>query len=722
MQIQGFLRSRTGESQRFKRSETLSPVARRPRQPLCEALECRRMLSVSVAWRVYSSMVLASVDYAQQSAVYVSKGTEPEGGRAGPPIASGTVFPLSGNTVDKPFPPLSGSASGSGGTVTGTVSGTFAPSVTYGTTTDIYSLDETAECSATVSGSGYVTTTVFADMVLTVTDKPVTVDIGGIHIVGTPVGTDGTTRTLDVGVHEIETYDLATAFATTTSTLFPFVTVSIPASGSDLSAHFTSLPTSPIEPGKAGKAAFAVTNSGTPATGTLSVSGFKLVPVAGGSAIPISATASATIKNDVTTPNPIPLNFTVPASTPPGKYNLMGTLSDGGGIVDTDTADKTLIGGIIQVLPTLGSITGKLGSESRTSLDNHLAITNSNVFAVPQSNGKMALTADHLNSSAPSVLQDIKWVVERNAADRVTASLPSLVQNSSNRLEANVGLNSVGSFNIIVYYDANSNGTLDPQEVLRVFHIAEVSVRVKVGGTIATSNSHFTAKDDGASTVIKSGDFYRNGLIQLTETVQVVGGGANGMIGVSKIHVGWLQNASSDNFTVSYKNGKKMVEALKSGTFPILDATYDVGGYSVYMLPPFQPPVPESPGPTRDPVRGSDGGGGEDRVVSTADSPGVSFHDALQGSPAEFTDGTNNFATYLAAYSDDYSSSYAGSMVVNWSALFRFTKGSNGKWANSGSAVTYHVQTLSTPTLLSSLGVKTSGPLFNRSYVMVVKT
>jgi len=85
-----------------------------------------------------------------------------------------------------------------------------------------------------------------------------------------------------------------------------------------------------------------------------------LVPTDGGAPIDLPATASASITNDVTAPSPVPVDFTIPADTPAGTYNLVGTLTDSVTPADTNTGDKTFSSGPViiggsDVLPISGT-------------------------------------------------------------------------------------------------------------------------------------------------------------------------------------------------------------------------------------------------------------------------------------------------------------------------------------------------------------------------------
>ena len=89
---------------------------------------------------------------------------------------------------------------------------------------------------------------------------------------------------------------------------------------------------------------------------------------------------------------------------------------------------------------------GEVGSQKKTSTDDDLTITSSNVAALLQSDGEMSLDASGLSPSTSKILAKIQWAVVRNADDVVAGELPSITQNPDNPLQATVSLNAMGSF------------------------------------------------------------------------------------------------------------------------------------------------------------------------------------------------------------------------------------------------------------------------------------
>jgi hypothetical protein len=371
----------------------------------------------------------------------------------------------------------------------------------------------------------------------------------------------------------------------------------------------------------------------------------------------------------------------------------------------------------------LRAIEATFGRQRHVSTNDDLTFSNLNTFAMPQSDATLPLISIGISDTSAAVLNGVKWTVVRNTDDVASGPDPVVTPDRSNPLAANVNLNQAqGSFNLICYYDSNANGVYDSGEELRIFHLAEVGVVIQNDLSIIPSNASFTGGAvNRLFTQVVSGNF--GGLhwaIQSSTTVQLIGGGGDGMLGVNSIHVGWLQNGVGDSAAVTYSNGNTKVEQLRAGSFPILDASYRIGGYSIFELPPDdQDPVPPAPGPTRDPVVGPDPSGGQDRTVSTADSPLLLFRTRIggpgSGITAVSTSGSNDFAEYLTAYSDDFDDTYTAYFKVNWSANFNLIKAADGTWQNNGATVSEsHSDFGGTGKLLSILDVTTSGPLFNK--------
>ena len=368
--------------------------------------------------------------------------------------------------------------------------------------------------------------------------------------------------------------------------------------------------------------------------------------------------------------------------------------------------------------PTLKYIDTSIGDENKTTKNNDLAITPGNLFAAVRStDATMGLEGINLDPETPQIMQKLRWAVVRNAADVATGPDPTVTQSASDPLRATLSLDAEGSFNVICYYDANGNGTFDPGEQIKVANVAIVAVVVTATPDPVVPNSAYFGlnSDDGKSFDIGSGDSLFKNAITASESVQVIGGGPDGMLGVSSVHVGWVQNGTTDGVEYGAADGAIFDERLQHTAFPILDASYhavDIDKYpaALFSTPPGQFPQ-AAPGVTRDPATGAGLGGGQDRTVAFCDSPAIGYLDAVKGSPITTASGTLGFDDQLTAYSDGYSSNYIGLARFTWNAAYRFAKTAAG-WQNSDSAITASEPEVIPPTTLAALGVRTGPPAY----------
>jgi GH25 family lysozyme M1 (1,4-beta-N-acetylmuramidase) len=354
----------------------------------------------------------------------------------------------------------------------------------------------------------------------------------------------------------------------------------------------------------------------------------------------------------------------------------------------------------------LGAIKTTLGGISQTSNDHKTDITDANAFAVTLGAGTMADQAvlDPADAPESSVLS---WDTERHINDALTGTKPPITINNNNdhtlaTLDNSPGKASAGSFNEIVYYDANGNGKYDVGEELCVLHLAIVSIQV---GTVnAQTPGTFSSSVNGAGAAFSSGTAGTPAITLNAPNVVLQGGGSDEMIGVSKIGVGFLQDGVSDSLTMAYGGAGQGVETLKpGGSFPILDGAHAAsGGYTPFQQTP--PPPAANPG------------GGESYNVSWNDYPGAGFDQthafgANPASQATQLTGNNTFMTRLLAFSTDFNTTYTSYYAMQWACTFDFAwNAATNTWDDKGSSST--INSTSTSPQGGDPGV-TSGLIFN---------
>ena len=164
--------------------------------------------------------------------------------------------------------------------------------------------------------------------------------------------------------------------------------------------------------------------------------------------------------------------------------------------------------------------------------------------------------------------------------------MPGHGQSPGNPMELNVGTDGVGLFAIVLYYDSNGNGTFDANDqVAGLFYLAEVKVTATAVtgresltpfGTPADPNKNDTA---GVTTItsFKEGKYAPpNGVYGMCEqaNVTLVGGGADGTIGVNLIQTGWIGNVTGCTMFGDYGKGiAPEVSSLQpgAGNYPFID-------------------------------------------------------------------------------------------------------------------------------------------------------
>ena len=107
----------------------------------------------------------------------------------------------------------------------------------------------------------------------------------------------------------------------------------------------------------------------------------------------------------------------------------------------------------------------------------------------------------------------------------------------------------VGSFAVVLYYDANGDHEFDPgDQIVGVFYLAEVQATVKQNTPIAVKmGTPYASIANDRVTV--DGYTGSTNAIEESATVTLIGGGGNGTLGVSLIQTGWIGNMTSFSVT-----------------------------------------------------------------------------------------------------------------------------------------------------------------------------
>ena len=355
------------------------------------------------------------------------------------------------------------------------------------------------------------------------------------------------------------------------------------------------------------------------------------------------------------------------------------------------TANVTVTGGtwsgkltdtVRAVAVSADKVTATINGQSQSTKDDSLTITADNVFSIPFSaNHTMDFSLSGFSPATDRTKSLLHWTVARNFQDAVTSDNPDLTVDPADSNTAHVQLDGVGSFNVIPYLDSNSNGKFDLGEQLRAFHLAIVYVDVQnTNGTDGatqfrviqdqsnpTNPQYLWALATGAS--VPNGGL---GTVNLSATIQYIGGGQDKTIGVLtsnhqlKIHSGWVGNIYSSSTFVDYGGGhSESQNILDNASFPMLDILGNAvpnGGGSVFRASNHET-----------------NNGTSTSLVTAFDAPPIPFqnrHDFGDGAGAIHAltiDGERSFKDFLTTYSDDFNQSYSSFVNVAWSVNIHLT-------------------------------------------------
>jgi hypothetical protein len=163
----------------------------------------------------------------------------------------------------------------------------------------------------------------------------------------------------------------------------------------------------------------------------------------------------------------------------------------------------------------------------------------------------------------------VKWDAVRNTADAAgiatlagNSAQPTVTQDGADLLKATLSSDAGGSFHVIAFVDGNGDSKFNFADAagVRIDREPYVSLNVIMYYVMGIANNTITrntAGTNGTRKVVQgafniprslsTGDFLGagNDAIDMDATVQVVGGGADGQLGLNKLFGGWLNNETN---------------------------------------------------------------------------------------------------------------------------------------------------------------------------------
>jgi hypothetical protein len=186
------------------------------------------------------------------------------------------------------------------------------------------------------------------------------------------------------------------------------------------------------------------------------------------------------------------------------------------------------------------------GTVTITNKDTAFAVASSSDLVTVFQGASVQMTVSASGVNPETSATQLRWKIDRDPSDTVAMGVPGL--SATTGVEINVTPSTAGNFRLICYFDSNGNSAYNAGEELRVLRFAVVRVASLEDCTIDRIGPTFTSAPDGATRIAVESD----GIMAISCTVNLEGGGANKTIGVNKVTIGDVGNLTSKNFQINF--------------------------------------------------------------------------------------------------------------------------------------------------------------------------
>jgi hypothetical protein len=293
---------------------------------------------------------------------------------------------------------------------------------------------------------------------------------------------------------------------------------------------------------------------------------------------------------------------------------------------------------------------------------------------------QMTVSASGVNPE--SAASQLRWKIDRDSSDTVATGLPVL--STTVGAEVSVTPSTAGNFRLISFFDSNGNNAYNPGEELRVLRFAVVRVASLEDCTIDRINPTFTSVPSGSTQI----GVATSGIMALTCTATLEGGGSNKLIGVSKVTIGFVGNLTSEDFQINFP----IPSPTPAAPGNVAGTESENPGGSLWMVDTGNVSVNQEPTGGNTAFRSSNNspGTGAERTFTAEDNPGFGpWHNLhpVTNNPWATTQGGYGFREFLAGYTASFPRYYVVLARGDWTITCVGSK-SGAQWTNTSSAVT----------------------------------
>ena len=306
----------------------------------------------------------------------------------------------------------------------------------------------------------------------------------------------------------------------------------------------------------------------------------------------------------------------------------------------------------------------------------------------------------------------LSWKVERATDDNAALSgLPTDSANGSSN-KRKLKADATGSFHICAFVDCDHDGARSVDDGGIILNVNIVNVEVMSGAAnnkiLTRTNLFNDASSNVSYLVVHSGS--TNGVapgvnasytdakftkypMSFKVTIKLVGGGADQRRGTDDVRAGYIQVTTADSVTGIYAGSKTVKEAIFVNAGLSNPVTTGTPATLSFPVRDTRGANNKGSGPfiisSSDVDKANLSTGGKKRVVRMLEPPAIvlPLTHPVSGGALTSISGTNDFSTFLSAYSTDFDENYVVVGSTDWTIAYGSYTAAAG-WSQTGVAVT----------------------------------
>ncbi|KIG16354.1 hypothetical protein DB30_04521 [Enhygromyxa salina] len=177
--------------------------------------------------------------------------------------------------------------------------------------------------------------------------------------------------------------------------------------------------------------------------------------------------------------------------------------------------------------------------------------------------------------AAASVVWRVERLTDHDEVIRASPRALPTLQRRAGTHEATLLTDAIGSFRVLASVDPAGGDAFDPEAPCICFHVVMVGVEVlERGHKFSSKRVRFELDEDGDPTVFTHAGNHLP--MRVRTRVRLLGGGADGQLGLDKIHGGWINNLTGEDSEATYHGPDGVMRAKFLHLHRRGDATWEL--------------------------------------------------------------------------------------------------------------------------------------------------